>query len=237
MGADLSLIAIPNRKLTPTPSAVDAQLIDRMLTEFPAALCIIDPIIAYTTGKDTNKASDVRAFLGPLTSIAEKHKTAVIIIRHLNKNSGNSAMYRGQGSIDFSATCRSGFIFARDPENSDRRLMSHYKSSLAKTQPTLEYFIDDDGSFRWGIESGESADDIVAPSKDRDRESAKVKQAKEFLEKCLEFGPMPSIDVKEKADRKGISWRTLRRAQQELNIKPSKERLTGAWWWRLSDSI
>ena len=233
MGADLSMIAIPHRQRTPSPSSVDVNFIDQMLTHFPAALCIIDPIIAYTTGKDTNKAADVRSFLGPLTSIAEKHKTAIIIIRHLNKNSGNSAMYRGQGSIDFSATCRSGFIFTKDHDNPDRRLMSHYKSSLAKTQPTLEYFIDDDGSFRWGAESSETADDAVAPQKERDRESAKKNEAKALLEKILEFGARDSADIKKKFEQAGMSSATLWRAKRDLDIKATQDRQTGGWLWRL----
>lgn len=229
MQADLSMIAIPNRQITTTPSAVDVTLVDHMLEEFPAALCIIDPVIAYTKGKNTNNASEVREFLGPLTSIAEKYKTAIIMIGHMTKAAGTQAIYRSQGSIDFIAASRSAFVFGKDNDNQDRRLMSHAKSSLSKLHPTIEFFIDDDGIFRWGAENNQTADEVVAPGRKPERRN----EAQQFLAKILENGPMPSNEIIEKAKTLGIAKRTIWRAKTQLDIKASEDRETGAWFWRL----
>lgn len=130
LGADMDLIAVPNRKLNFTPSMISAGLVDSFLHEYPAALVIIDPIIAFASRKNTDKAGDVRDLLTPLALVAEKHKAAIVLIRHLNKATQSKALYRGQGSIDFAAICRSAFIFAQDTNNPERRLMAHAKSSL-----------------------------------------------------------------------------------------------------------
>lgn len=234
LGADMDLIAIPNRALDFTPSSIDANLIGRMLGEFPAALVVVDPVIAFANNRNTDRASDVRSMLTPLAVLAEKRKVAIVLIRHLNKATQSKALYRGQGSIDFAAVCRSAFIFAQDPANDERRLMAHSKSSLAKLQPTIEYFIDVDGGFRWGGESSESADEALGTGEPRkDREAQQLGAAKRFLEEVLSNGTMPSSKVKAKAGEKGISNRTLWRAKEMLDIRASKERGTGEWFWRL----
>lgn len=232
--ADMDMIAIPHRSLNLTPSQINAPLLDTFLQQFPAALMVIDPIIAFASRRNTDKASDVRELLTPLATIAEKHKAAIILIRHLNKATQSKALYRGQGSIDFAAACRSAFIFAQDAENPERRLMAHSKSSLAKLQPTIEFYIDADGGFRWGGQTSDTADDALGTGEPkRERESKALDAAKQFIEKLLSIGPMPSNDVKAKAREAGISNATLWRAKEMLDIRASKERGSGEWWWRL----
>ena len=233
LGADMSMIAIPNRDLQPS---IDANFIARILEDWPAALCVIDPVIAFARGRNTDKATDVRGMLGPLVSIAEKKNVAVVLIRHLNKNEGGKALYRGQGSIDFPAICRSVFAFAVDSATPGRRLMAHIKNSLSAKQRTLEYFIDDTGRFSWGVESDETADEALGAGEPKSkREAQQLEAAKAFLHQTLSNGPMPSGKVKERAESAGIANKTLWRAKEELDVKASKERgsMTGEWWWRL----
>jgi archaellum biogenesis ATPase FlaH len=234
--ADMDMIAIPHRAMGFTPSAINATLIERMLREFPAALVVIDPVIAFASRRNTDKAGDVRDLLTPLALLAEKHKVAIILIRHLNKATQSKALYRGQGSMDFAAVCRSAFIFAQDPANDERRLMAHTKSSLAGLQPTLEFFINSkSGEFSWGGETSDSADDALGTGEPRkEREAQRLDAAKRFLERALESGPAPSNDIKEKAAKAGIAWRTVWRAKEELEVKASKARGSGEWFWRLS---
>ena len=235
LGADMSMIAIPNREMGFTPASINANLVDRMLAEFPAALIILDPVIAYANGKNTDRASDVRGVLGPLAMVAEKRKAALVLIRHLNKSPQSKALYRGQGSIDFAAICRSVFVFAQDSDNPERRLMAHAKASLAGLQPTVEFFIDSDGGFRWGGETSDTADEALGTGEPkRERESKQLDAATRFLQDALSTGPMSSNDVKTKAQKAGISWRTVWRGKEMLDIRASKERGTGEWFWRLA---
>ncbi|MGH7794106.1 MAG: AAA family ATPase [Candidatus Binatia bacterium] len=236
LGADMDMIAIPNRDMGFTPNGINANLIDRMLVEFPAALVILDPVIAFAKGCNTDRASDVRGMLGPLAVVAEKHRAALLLIRHLNKSTQSKALYRGQGSVDFAAICRSAFVFAQDGDNRERRLMAHAKSSLAALQPTIEFFIDGDGGFRWGGETSESADDALGTGEPRQqRDSKQLDSAMRFLQDVLSNGPMPTNDLKQRALTGGMSWRTIWRVREKslLNIKASKERSSGEWFWRL----
>lgn len=235
LGADMDYIAIPNREMGFMPSSINANLVDRMLAEFPAALIILDPVIAYANGKNTDRASDVRGMLQPLAMVAEKHRAALVLIRHLTKSTQSKALYRGQGSVDFAAICRSAFVFAQDPDNPERRLMAHTKASLAGLQPTVEFFIDDKGGFRWGGETADTADEALGTGEPkREREAKQLDAATRFLQDALSAGPMPSNQLKEKAQKAGISWRTVWRAKEKtLDVRASKERGTGEWFWRL----
>lgn len=235
--ADMDMIGIPRRDMNFTPSQISPNLIENLLKAFPAALIIIDPVIAYANKRNTDRASEVRDMLTPLALLAEKHRAAIVLIRHLNKATQSKALYRGQGSIDFAAACRSAFVFAQDPMNDERRLMAHAKSSVSGLQATLEYFISGTtGQFSWGDKTSESADEALGTGEPKKaREAQQLDSAKRFLEETLSNGPMPSSDVKDRAEKAGISNRTLWRAKEELGIKASKERgnLTGEWWWRV----
>lgn len=238
MNADMSMIAIPSRNFM--PSQITPALIDTMLDEFPAALCVIDPIIAYTDRRNTDKAGDVRSILGPLAAIAEKRKTAIILIRHLNKSTQSKALYRGQGSIDFAAACRSAFVFAQDPSNPQRRLMAHAKASLSGLQATLEFQIEENGVFRWGGETTESADEALGTGEPpKQRERAQLDAAMEFLKKALADGAVASTELMEAAKKLGLH-RAIWRAKDEWKengkpkIKPIKG-TGGAWYWSLQD--
>jgi AAA domain len=230
LGADMSMIAIPDDGIT--PSSINATMIDRMLAEWPAALVIIDPILAYANGRNTDRAADVRGLLGPLALVAEKQRAALLLILHMTKNAQMKALYRGQGSVDFVAISRSVFVFAQDSENPERRLMAHAKSSLAGLQPTIEFFIDGNGSFRWGGETSYTADEALDTGEPkREREAKQLDSAARFLQDILSVGAMPSNEVKEKAIKAGVSWRTVWRAKEVLDVRASKQ--GREWWWRL----
>jgi len=235
LGADMSMIAIPHRERGFTPSTITAEVIERFLGQWPAALVVIDPIIAFANQRNTDRASDVRDLLGPLAIVAERHKAAIVLIRHLNKSTQSKALYRGQGSIDFAAVCRSAFIFAQDSDNPERRLMAHAKGSIAGLQPTIEFYIDTEGGFRWGGESSESADEALETGEPRrgGKEPEQLEAAKKFLGDVLANGTLATNTVKERAAKTGVAWRTVWRAKDALGIKSSRSRETGEWFWRL----
>jgi hypothetical protein len=51
----------------------------------------------------------------------------------------------------------------------------------------------------------------------------------------LSDGPKPQKEIKEAADANCHAWGTIRRAQKELGIKPSKTGMTGVWTWSLPE--
>lgn len=108
------------------------------------------------------------------------------------------------------------------------------QSPVCGLQPTLEYFIDDQGDFSWGGHSAETADEALGTGEPRkERDAHQLENAQRFLQRILENGPMASNDIHAKAQQLNISRATLWRAKEVLAIKASKERGTGEWLWRL----
>src|ERR1051325_9685357 len=87
----MNMIAVPHREVT---VSLNGDFIEQILDQWPAAYLVIDPIIAFASGKNTDRASDVRPLIQPLIHIAEQRNVAIVLIRHLNKNVGSRALYR-----------------------------------------------------------------------------------------------------------------------------------------------
>ncbi|GAI00726.1 unnamed protein product, partial [marine sediment metagenome] len=51
-----------------------------------------------------------------LTKLADKYSSAIIAIRHLTKGGSLKPIYRGLGSIDFTASARSVLLAGCDPD-------------------------------------------------------------------------------------------------------------------------
>ncbi len=94
-------------------------------------LLVIDPITSFL-GEEVKSFVDasVRAALAPLAEVARDTDCCIVLIRHLNKNGKMQAMYRGGGSIAFSALARSGLITGKLPDGSGMGI-AQVKSSHA----------------------------------------------------------------------------------------------------------
>lgn len=210
----------------------DLDVIEKAIVEFKPGLVIIDPIIAYVAGADTHRANEVRALLAPLAALAEKHKCAILAVRHLNKSAAK-AYYRGQGSIDFLAACRSAFLVAEDPETPGQKVLCHIKSNLGPLTPSLTFSITD-GRFLWGDESPLTAEMLLAiPIEGAERN--KLNEAKTFLEEVLANGAVGRDVIEREARGAGIPPATLNRAKTALGIKPRKVSFESGWIWELPD--
>lgn len=235
MGANLDLVNAlkgmrdekgQERSLT----LADIDVLEATLKEHGPSLVVVDPVVAYVAGRDTWKASEVRGLLAPLAALAEKYRCAVIGVRHLTKQS-MKAIYRGQGSIDFLAACRSAFLVAENPDNPDQRVICHLKYNLAPKTPSLTFTVKE-GRFLWGGESSLTAEQVLAtPAGTEDK--SEQDEAKEFLRDLLSEGPLPSSEVKKQAKEAGIAERTLWRAKTALGVKAVKGGFQEGWNWSL----
>ena len=61
--------------------------IEQKVRELDITLVLIDPVLAFTGWTNTHKSAEVRAFLSPLTAMAERTGCALLSIMHPNKNS------------------------------------------------------------------------------------------------------------------------------------------------------
>jgi hypothetical protein len=113
-------------------------------------LLVIDPISQYIGEKiQTHNESSVRDALGPLADVARDTECCILLVRHLNKAGQMKAMYRGGGSIAFSALARSGLITGQLPDG-------HYGIAQIKCSYAREF----KGTLAYSVEEWEEDEEI-----------------------------------------------------------------------------
>jgi len=209
------------------------------------SVIVIDPVVCATAA-DSHKNSETRRGLQPLVDMAAKLDAALLGITHFTKGSeGRSPFDRVTGSVAFGALARVVLVAARQQDGGDGkpgpRIFMRAKSNIGP----------DDGGFNYDLQlvpmrsrpdiiasvvywkdavSGNARDIVAEAESILDTEAAGERhEAAEFLTDFLSGGPKSQKEVKEAAEANCHAWRTVRRAQKELGIKPSKSGMTGGW--------
>lgn len=207
-----------------------------------AALVIIDPLMAFLGGEvNSNRDQDMRRVLSPVSAMAERTRCAVLILRHLNKASGLSALYRGGGSIGIIGAARFGLLVGKDPNDQDghRRIIAVQKCNIGPEMPGLVYQLTsvegtDVARIDWMGESSITAGQLAAgPMNEEER--AGQDEAMEWLRQALAEGAQESKLVQRDAKDAGLSWRTVESAKKKLGVEVYKEGFgkDGKWFWKL----
>ena len=223
----------------------DLPLLAHAARRVEARLLIIDPLMAHL-GPKTNayKDADVRRALAPLSRFAEAHGLAVVVIRHLNKMSGGSPLYRGGGSIGLIGAARSGLLVGRDPMDEGRLVLASVKSNLARKPDSLAFRVVSSAAdadvpvVEWEGACELSAADLLGSSSNG-RERSATEEAEAWLEAVLAESPFPAAKVYDLAEEAGIAKRTLKRAKRSLGVVA--ERVVGLgsggyWVWALPEA-
>lgn len=224
----------------------DLSIIEQVIERVQARLVVIDPLMAFLPSHvNSHRDQDVRRALAPLARLGEKTGAAIIVVRHLNKATGGSAIYRGGGSIGIIGAARSGLLIAEHPEDDTRRVMASIKNNLAAPAPSLVFSLSsaENGAARvaWSGQTVLDANALLDAPVDQEEKSS-LSEAQDFLLDILQDGPMPAKDVEIEARGAGIESRTLKRAKQKLKIKSGREGTTGQrgggrWVWILPEHI
>ncbi len=219
----------------------DVQAIEAAIVQHGAALVVIDPVMAILSGQtDAHRDQDVRGALAPLAAVAARTGACIVIVRHLNKSAGGSAIYRGGGSIGIIGAARAGLLVARNPDDptSADRVFAVTKSNLGPEAPSLAFRLvpvpeHDVARVEWLGESKHSAEDLVAVHKGG---TSPRNTAEDFLREMLADGPVPALDVLKAAAAEDIATRTVYRAKKALGVLSKKDGMDGGWRWRLPES-
>ncbi|MEJ7871284.1 MAG: AAA family ATPase [Rubrobacteraceae bacterium] len=214
----------------------DIPLIRQHVEHVGAKLVIIDPLMAFLSGKaNAHVDQDIRRALAPLARMAELTGAAVLLVRHLNKSQGGSAIYRGGGSIGIIGAARSGLLVGVHPEDENKRVLAGQKSNLSPMPDSLAYRIVTaaNGAARIEYEgvTEAKADTLLRTPADAEERSA-LGEAIQFLRDELKDGPVWAKSVNERARKLEISEASLRRAKGALSVQSSKEGDEG-WSWNL----
>ena len=220
----------------------DIKALEDLLLSLPnCRLVIIDPVSAYLDGTDSNKNSDIRGLFTPLTELASRYKIAIVLISHLNKNSGENALYRTTGSLAFIATVRSAYVGTKDKNNPERRLLMPLKNNIAKDNTGLAYSIFEAENkqpiIAWESEPVTITADEALALPESNEERTETDEAVDFLLDLLANGAVKANEVQTKARQVGINKKPLRTAREKLGIKTKKSSAfkDGFWEWSLPE--
>lgn len=203
-----------------------------------AALLVFDPLMAFlSSGVDSYRDQDVRLVLRELAGLAAETGAAIVIIRHLNKQSGSKALYRGGGSIGIAGAARSVLLVAADPDAPEERILAPVKSNLCAPAPALRFALDaieESVRVRWLGVSGRGADELVTNAQ-QEESGAAIAEAIVLLGALLANGPVAAERCERERRSLGVSEYAWRRARHRLGVLIRKESFSGGWVWSLPD--
>jgi hypothetical protein len=222
----------------------DLAAIEQVIRERRVVLVIIDVLMAYLGGDvNSHHDQDVRRALHPLAGMADRCGCCVLVIRHLNKSVGASAVYRGGGSIGIIGAARAGFMCGTDPEDESRRVLAPVKCNLSAPPPALAYRLAPDElrscvRVEWLGETTLKPWELLFDQGDGDQRTERD-EAAEWLRSYLtdNHGEVKAGDAIKAARSDGIAQRTLQSARRRAGVTTAKNGTRGPWMWRLNDGV
>lgn len=155
-----------------------------------------------------------------------------MILDHLNKRSGVSAIQRGGGSIGFNAAARSVLLACKHPQESETFVLASVKSNLGPPSISLAYRTVEAPNkavtLQWLGECPYEADDLVTTAFEPSN-SRKLTVAIDFLKSKLSGASVLLRLVDREAAAFGISLRTLARARKQLGVTAKPVGMQGEW--------
>ena len=205
--------------------------LEQAIEQTGARLVVLDPIQGYIGASvDMHRANEIRPLMYRIAKLAEKYGCAILLIGHMNKNSGEKSSYRGLGSIDFQAAARSVLVVGRIKDDPTLRVVCPAKSSLAPEGGAVAFRLDPEQGFQWAGPYDISVDELLSGSS----RGHKLREAQSFLKEVLADGPLPQTEIEAAAQQAGIRPKTLRNARYELGVTSTK--ISKQWLWALPEA-
>jgi putative DNA primase/helicase len=223
------------------------QHIEAALKEYQPELVVVDPFQSFLGSHlDMHRANEVRPVLDGLAKLAAKYGCAIVLIRHLKKDTSGGANYRGLGSIDIYAAARSVLLAGKNPlpptvkemlttehsgklkDEKTRCVFAQTKCSLAKSGPSIAYAIEESGLTLDGPVTVTADDILQIVPKLTQREDIT-----EWLTKHLSDGSKTSKELKQAGATKGFSERQLDKAAERLGVDRKPGGFGKGWLWSL----
>ena len=210
---------------------LDDDSIEEAIRSSGARLLVLDPLQSFVgENVDMNRANSIRPRMKKLKEMAERTGCAIVLIGHLNKNSGNKTNYRGLGSIDIPAAARSVLLVGKLDDQPNVRAVAQLKNNLAPIGKTLLFELID-GKVSWIGESKMTADDLATGV--NPYSNTKEGNAMELLRELLSEGAMSAKEIYAIAREQDIGERTLNIAKKNLHVNTYKE--GNSWFWTFDD--
>jgi putative DNA primase/helicase len=205
-------------------------------------LIIVDPVVSAVTG-DSHKNTETRRALQPLVDLAGRMNAALLGITHFSKGGqGGDPAQRVLGSVAFTAVARVVLVAAKvkADDGDDRRILARGKSNIGPDDGGFEYHLEQSepipgihaSRVLWGTPVQGSARDLLTDPTEQDGEDkSAVDSACDFLAEVLKDGITPCKTIQAEGKDAGISWASIRRAADTLEVGKTKG--ANGWYWKL----
>jgi putative DNA primase/helicase len=232
----------------------DLEALEGLIRKTKAKAVILDPAAAHL-GPSMFNDQEVRKALSPAAEMAERTGCAIVMITHTVKYvsaKSHALTAIGGSGGGLTGAARAIFLFGVDPADSSQRALVPVKFNIGPRPLSITFELDEveyfDDRDRLEVVAGRLV--IVSDSEkinplsvllDPDTQrttgpgAEKREAAAEWLTNYLSLGARPANDVREDAIQHGkVSWMTIKRAAQDLEIEKTKERkANGQWIWAL----
>lgn len=181
-------------------------------------LCVFDPLQGYLDARlDMSRRNAIRqGCIAPLSALAEKYGTAIVIIAHSNKRSDAADRGRLADSADIWDGARSVIMVGRTADG--LRYAAQEKSNYGPLAETILFTINGDGLASYYGNSKKHDRDFVNERTDQKRNAPAREDAREQLLEALRNagGSMPAEALKEFANAASITASMLRRVKSDM---------------------
>ncbi len=243
VGADLTKVAFLTTEVLGKFTLADLKTLDMAVDQLGPGVrfVAIDPPTAYLGKVDDHKNSELRSLLTPLAAWAARRRLAIVFNTHVSKPQGKvEAMMRVMGSVAWVNAVRAGHMFAKDPDDQDKRVFCPMKSNLGRPRKGLCYHIvplpNEMAKVEWLGEIDTTADQAVNSEKGPKRHVV----AKDWLvEQFRAQRCWSSSELFKAAREENISKNAVYEAKNILDL-PKARKVTLAngdteWHWWVPD--
>jgi hypothetical protein len=203
-------------------------------------LIVIDPISAFMNELGGTSGSQGRKLVYSLADYIGHRSTAMVLVTHLRAGKGKS-LHLPSGNDALVRAARAAWLLAGDPADLDRRLFLSIKNNFGPPPSGLAFTLESvgDGEYaklQWEDEPVPmSADEFLrGVSRQSPPRDHKLCAAVDWLKELLRDGQRhPAGDIQQAAKARGISYGTLRRAFDELDVESLPRDSDQPFRWQL----
>lgn len=209
-----------------------------MIEDHKPLVVVFDTLMTYLGKTDVHKSSEASQVAAWFRQLARRYGCAVIVLRHLTKNSKGPALMRGQGSASFVGMARLAITIGYHPDDADVRVAALTKASnIAKDNKVVSYTIEslpdtlkeqDRSQLVWQDLIEMNADEMLQSNADPEKLKGGKKDNpwETWLKQVMEEEGRVEAKVlfqraQKWAEKEGHTWneKVLRRASKKLGVE------------------
>jgi hypothetical protein len=206
-----------------------------IVIEKEIGLVIMDPFASHLSGGISRHSDNVRTALQPLTELIEHTGTTVLIVEHALKRgpaNGHPLQFIGGGGSGLPAFARAAYVYGKDPDDEDRRILAPAKFNIGPWPKALAFDVEvEDIDVVGDVPVLMLDDELIAFDPMRlfqtknqpgkvGRPADKRAAAAEWLTTYLADAgkAVQSSKIQEDAKQYNMSPKTLRRAAEDMGV-------------------